>query len=327
MRLALLVLCAAAALQAAVEGVVVNRTTGQPQPGVEVVMTTMGAGGMQPAGRATTGADGRFRIEAGTESAHLLQAVWQGVSYNRSLQQGAASVEIEIYDALPRVSAAEITQHMILVETDGAEIVVNETIVYQNDSLTTWNDPKGGVARVYVPEGAGEQVRARVVSPGGLPVERQPRRTGAPNVWTLDAPVKPGETRFDFSYKLPAGDRSQLSTRVLHEGKARLIVPDSINAIGDGLKLLGTEPSINASIFEIEKPAFTVTLTGTGSLRAASSGGAGAEDGAPRLQTIQPPGYERSWLYVLVFGGLILLLGFVAQYLKGAAGTGGNRRA
>lgn len=32
-----------AALSAAVEGVVINRTTGQPQPGVEVVLTTMGA--------------------------------------------------------------------------------------------------------------------------------------------------------------------------------------------------------------------------------------------------------------------------------------------
>lgn len=327
MKLALLMLCAATALSAAVEGVVVNRTTGKPQPGVEVVMTTMGAGGMQPAGRATTGADGRFRIEAPAESAHLVQAVWQGVSYNRSLQRGASNVEIEIYDALPRVSAAEIAQHMILVETDGVEIVVNETIVFQNDSLTTWNDPKGGVVQVYVPEAAGEQVRARVVAPGGLPVERQPRRAGRPNVWTLDAPVKPGETRFDFSYKLPAGDKSQLSSRILHPGKARLVVPDSINAIGDGLKLLGTEPSIHAAIFEIEQPAFTVTLTGTGSLRAASGGGAGAEDGAPRLRTIQPPGYERSWIYVLIFGGLILLLGFVAQYLKGAPDTGGSRRA
>jgi hypothetical protein len=196
--------------------------------------------------------------------------------------------------------------------------------------LTTWNDPKGGAVKVFVPEAAGDQVRARVVAPGGVPVERQPRRAGPPNVWTLDAPVKPGETRFDFSYKLPAGDKSQLSTRILHEGKARLIVPESINAIGDGLKLLGTEPSISAAIFEIEKPAFTVTLTGTGTLRAASGGGAGgggAGDGSPRLQTIAPPGYERVWVYVLVLGGLILLLGFIAQYAKGAPGAGGQRRA
>jgi 5-hydroxyisourate hydrolase-like protein (transthyretin family) len=329
MKLALAFLCAAGLLTAAVDGVVVNRTTGKPQPGVEVVLTTMGAGGMQPASRAVTGPDGRFRIEGGTDSAHLLQAVWQGVSYNRSLQQGASNVEIEIYDALPRVSAAEIAQHMILVETDGQEIVVNETIVMQNDSLTTWNDPKGGVVRVYVPEAAGEQVRARVVAPGGVPVERQPRRAGPPNVWTLDAPVKPGETRFDFSYKLPAGEKSQLSSRILHDGKARLIVPDSINAIGDNLKLLGAEPSISAAIFEIEKPAFTVTLTGTGSLRAASGSGRtpGADDGAPRLQTIQPPGYQRSWVFVLALGGIILLLGFSAQYIKGAPDAGGKRRA
>jgi 5-hydroxyisourate hydrolase-like protein (transthyretin family) len=321
--LALLLLAGAATLSAAVEGVVVNRTSGKPQAGVEVVMTTMGAGGMQPAGRATTDAEGRFRIESPTESAHLLQAQWQGVTYNRSLQQGAAKVEIEVYDALPRVSAVEIGQHMILVETDGQAITVNETVLFQNDSLTTWNDPKGGVVRVWVPEAAGGEVRARVVAPGGLPVERQPRPAGPRNVWTIDAPVKPGETRFDFSYKVPVGEYASFSSRILHEGKARLIVPDSINAIGDGLKMLGTEQSINAAIFEIERPEFTVTLTGTGTLRTRAEA-AGEDEGSPRLQTINPPGYQRSWVWVLGLGGLILLLGFVAQYLKG---DGGRRRA
>jgi len=321
--LALLVLAGAALMQAAVEGVVINRTSGKPQAGVEVVMTTMGAGGMQTAGRATTDGEGRFRIESSTESAHLLQAQWQGVTYNKSLQQGAAKVEIEVYDALPRVSAVEIGQHMILVENDGESITVNETLLFQNDSLTTWNDPKGGAVRVWVPPAAGSEVRARVVAPGGLPVDRQPRPAGPANVWTLDAPVKPGETRFDFSYKVPVGEFAALTTRILHEGKARLIVPDSINAIGDGLKMLGTEPSINAAIFEIERPEFTVTLTGTGSLRARAAAADG-DDGSPRIQTIAPPGYERSWLYVLIFGGLILLLGFVAQYLKG---DGSRRRA
>jgi hypothetical protein len=328
MRALIGLLVLAAAGQAAVEGVVTNMTTGKPQAGVEVVLTTMGGGGMAPAGRAVTGADGKFRIEAGTESAHLLQAVWQGVSYNRSVTQGAAAVEIQVYDALPRVSAVEIAQHMILVETDGSEIVVNETMVYQNDSMTTWNDPKGGSVKVFVPAAAGENVRARVMAPGGVPVERQPRQAGAAGVWTLDAPVKPGETRFDFSYKVPVGEFAALTTKILHEGQnARLVVPDGITAIGDGLKLLGVEPSINASVYEIGKPEFTVTLTGTGSLRAAAPAGGGEDDGSPRLQSIAPPGYERSWMYVLGLGGLILLLGFVSQYLKGAPEAGGKRRA
>ena len=320
-------LAIAVAAQAAVEGVVTNMTTGRPQAGVEVVMTTMGSGGMAPAGRAVTGADGKFRIEAGTDSAHLVQAIWQGVSYSRGMAQSGGPLEIQVYDALPRVSAVEIAQHMILVETDGSEIVVNETLVYQNDSLTTWNDPKGGSVKVFVPAAAGENVRARVVAPGSVPVERQPRQAGAAGVWTLDAPVKPGESRFDFSYKVPAGEFAALSSKILHDGqRARLVVPDGINAIGDGLRLLGVEPSIKASVFEIEKPEFTVTLTGTGSLRAAAPA-AGEDDGSPRLQTIAPPGYERSWMYVLGLGALILLLGLVSQYLKGAPEAGGKRGA
>ena len=47
MKLPILFLAAAMMLQAAVTGVVINKTTGKPQAGVSVTLTNFGAGGME----------------------------------------------------------------------------------------------------------------------------------------------------------------------------------------------------------------------------------------------------------------------------------------
>lgn len=140
-------------LLAAIDGTVVNKTTGQPQPGVTVSLTKLGQNGMEPAGSAKSGADGKFSIEAPAGSVHLLQATYQGVAYNMQLQPNAPTtgLQVQVFDALPKLSAIDMSQHMILVESDGKELVVNETVIFQNDSQTTWYDPKAGTLHFTAP--------------------------------------------------------------------------------------------------------------------------------------------------------------------------------
>jgi len=82
----------------AVDGLVVNKTTGAPVAGVNVTLIQAGQGGMRPLGNAASGADGRFAIAQSTsgETVGLLQAVYQGVTYNRMLQPGAWCISIEL---------------------------------------------------------------------------------------------------------------------------------------------------------------------------------------------------------------------------------------
>jgi 5-hydroxyisourate hydrolase-like protein (transthyretin family) len=322
MRALLAAILACVPAMGAIQGTVINKTTGKPQPGVTVVLTSLGAAGMQVAGKTVSGADGKFKIEGDASSAHLVQASWQGVNYNQTIQPGAANFEIAVYDALPKVSAAEVAQHMILLETDGKELIVNESVVFQNDSQTTWYDPKNGTLRVYVPPAAGDEVRARVLSPGGMPVERQPKRAAEKGVWYLDTAVKPGETRFDISYKMPATDPVTYSGRILHDpSSVRLVIPQGISLQGDGVAQMGTEPTTQATVWSVKDAAFKVTLTGTGALREAPASQQDSGGDGPGIQTIQPPGYERNWKIILALTLAILALGFVAQYLKGGAGS------
>lgn len=321
----LLFLLAALPALAAIEGTVVNKTSGRPQPGVQVTLTRLTDQGMQPGGSATTDAQGRFKLDSDAASAHLLQARYQGVSYSSQLQPNQPQVEIAVYDAVPKVSAAEVTQHMILVETDGQELVVNETVIYSNDSQTTWYSPKG-TARFFIPAKAGENRMARAIAPGGMPVDRPLVPAGERQVFAIDFPVKPGETRFDLSYKLDAKAGGVLGGRVLHEGTpARLVVPQGVQVEGQGLEPAGTEPSTGAAIFTIKEPNYSVKVSGTGQLRRVEATERSEEDG-PRIQVMQPPGYERSWKLFLGLAILSLALAFAAHYLRGAGQEGPARR-
>ncbi len=298
-------------------GVVINRTTGKPQPGVVVSLASMGQGGMTPAGAARTDAGGRFTIRGGAAGPMLVQALYKGVLYSRAVQ-GAAPVEIEVFEASPKVPEVRVTQHMILIEGDGKNWVVNETILFDNPSSLTWSDPERGTLRFTAPESAGADVRVRATSPGSVPVEREPRRVRA-GEFALDFPVKPGgETRFDISYRFPVQDTPALKGRILHPpGPVRLVVPEGIRVESAALKQLGQEPGTRATIYDLTTPEYELRLAGSGEL--ASAPATEQEEDGPRIERIMPPGYERWWKVALGLAVAFLALSFWAQWLKSAS--------
>ena len=92
---------AATAAWAAIDGTVINRTTGKPQQGVTVILFRLGNGrGMAPTGSATTDAAGRFAIDQTAGGPILLQATHDEVAYSRMVQPGSPTkgLEIEVFN-------------------------------------------------------------------------------------------------------------------------------------------------------------------------------------------------------------------------------------
>ena len=319
-------------LLADVDGTVTNRTSGKPQAGVTLALTKIGQGGMESAGSATSGADGRFHFKADGQAMYLVQATWQGVTYNVQVAPGAPSdaVQVAVNDVSAKQGAAAVAQHMLLVEADDKDFIVSETVIFDNPSQVTWYDPKAGTLRFSVPAEAGTNVQARAIAPGGMSVDREPQKTAEKGVFTLDFPVKPGETRFDISYKLAMKQPMVFAGRILHAGPTRLVVPQGMTAEAANLTSLGNEPSTKAAIYDIKGESYQIKLSGSGALRsqqpAAAAGAAQEqEEEGPRIVQIQPPGYDRVWRWALGMMLAILGLAFAAHYMK-AAPAGRPRR-
>ena len=297
---------------AAVDGTVVNRTTGKPQPGATVTLFKFGSAGPEALASVQSDAGGKFRIQQDLpQGPSLIETAYQGVTYNRMLEPGGAgsNLELEVFETSRRPGSARLAQHMVVLEPQGPYLNVSETFFFSNSGKLTYHDPASGTLRFFLPEALQGQPRVMVTAPKGMPIRRAPGKTSQPNLYKLDFPIKPGETRIDLTYALPAA--GTFSGKTLYDdAPTRLVVPAGVTLAGDGLAPLGQDPTMLASVYELKgRSGFTVRIEGTGSLRAATP----AEDAGPSIDQILPRIYDNlPWIIAPVLA--ILALGFVLLY-------------
>jgi hypothetical protein len=313
---ALLLLCAAAQLFGGVDGTLVNQTSGKPQPNVTVTLAQPGHG-LQTLGTARTDAQGHFAINASAQGPMLLQTTYQGVEYFQMIPPGSptSGLQVPVYDATSKPGTAHVSQHMFLLQPNDKGIAVNETLLLRNDTKTAYSNPAKGDLDFYLPPGAGGSVQVTVTAPDGLPVPRDAEKAAGKDVYKVNYPLKPGETRFDLAYTLPetANPRVFASKLVQKEGATRIVVPNGVTIEGDGLTPLGQEPSTQANIYDIKGDAFTVKLEGSGTLAAGDGSSDNDDSGAPKITEVRP--YLYTNLYpILGLSFAILALGFVVMY-------------
>src|SRR5580700_5155098 len=114
MRTALCLLLAIAPVFAAVDGVIVNGTTGQPQADTLVMLIQPTQAGMQTLGTTKTDAQGKFSFDNNDDQGpRLIQAIFQGVQYNKMVPPGMPSsgVEIPVFASSNKAGTAKVTQH------------------------------------------------------------------------------------------------------------------------------------------------------------------------------------------------------------------------
>ncbi len=304
-------------IMAAVDGIATNVTTGKPQPGVVVTLVEAGQGGMKPAGNTVTSASGSFSFdkEAAVGSAFLLQSTYNGVTYTKMLQPGSPStgVKLEVFEvSATKPSGVAVNRHGILLEPTDGKLMIREFVFVDNTSNVTYFDAKGGTYRFWAPDDA--KIEVSLTTQGGMPVTR-PAKKAAANTWTVDYPIRPGQTQIEISY--PYAKADTFSGNVLHkEGETRLIVPKGFSLKGEGLEEYAPEPRTQAAIYGIKNGPFTVTLAGAAAAASQSEpaasgggggGGGGEDSGAPEVAPGRPRIYDRLYLIVGITAAILLL--------------------
>jgi hypothetical protein len=320
---AALVMAAALKLAASIDGMVVNRTSGRPAAGVGITLLKPGAQGMQTLGSTTTDATGHFVFEKDQPGGgpQLLQASYKGVTYNKLLTPNmpTSTVELDIYEATKSPAIAKVAEQMLLLEPSSSRVSVDETVVIQNESNTTYNNDALGALRFYLPPAANGQVRVSAQGPQGMPLPRAAEKTDQSDVFQVNFPVKPGETQIQVSYVLPVGSPLTFRGRVVNikgmkAGPLRLVAPPGVILAGGDVERIGTEPRTQASIYNV-KPSggFSVEVAGTGSLRAGEEAAPSDENDSPPVTEGRPQIYKHlPWLIALALS--ILAVGFVVLF-------------
>ena len=305
---------------AAVDGTVIDRTTGKPAVGAIVSLVQPGQGGMQTLASVKPDATGSFRIEKEGQGGGptLIQTFFDGVIYTKPIMPGAptSGIEVDVYDSSSKAGVAKVSQHFIVLQPGTSEMAVSEGILYQGDPQLTYNDAANGSFRFYLPPEAKGQVSVTINAPGGMPIQRPAEKTNTPNVYKVNYPIKPGETRFDLNYTVPVTSPLIFTGKILHpEGASDLVIPNGVTIKGDGVELAGQEPKTQASIYRIKGNEYKVEVAGTGSLspQAEASSGGDEDNGAPGIQEVKPRIYDRLY-WVLGIAFATLALGGVVLY-------------
>jgi 5-hydroxyisourate hydrolase-like protein (transthyretin family) len=313
-----------ASLFAAIDGTVVNRTTGKPQAGVDVLLVKPGQGGMRTIGQMTTDASGHFSFERDEPGGgpQLLQAKFEGVDYNKLMTPNipTSNVELDIYQATKSPAVARVAERMLLIEPSVSQTGVSETVIIQNNSNTTYDNESLGSLLFYLPPAAKGQVRVNAQGPQGMPLPRPAEKTKEADIFKVNFPIKPGQTEIDVNYILPTGSPLTFNGRVVNvkgmpAGPLRLIAPSGVMLAGKDIQSVGTEPKTQAGIYTVIAPvAFSVDVTGTGSLHNDNDQTAQGDDSdSPQVTEGQPRIYAHLlWLIALAF--CILGVGLVVLY-------------
>ena len=209
----------------------------------------------------------------------------------------------------PAMAATKVGRHMILFEPGGGRMVVNETYLCSTTG--------GGRLEFYLPAAAKGNVTVNATAAGGTPIAAAVKKTSKPDVYAVDFPAQPGETRLDLSYTVPYTEGAAYEGKIVSkDDNTYLIAPSGMTLQGENLNDLGLEPRTQDHIYGLTGTAYKVVLTAE---EAADS------DSGPRIEEIMPRIYGQAWLIVALALGA-LALGLVLLYREPAASKETNER-
>jgi len=346
----LLTLLSATALAAELTGTVRNGTTGKPAAGDDVVLLSMAAG-MDEVGRTKTDSQGRFRLTVGDAStSYLVRVIHQKVTYHKPAPAGTPSVEVEVYDSAAKVEGVRAVVDVLRFEANASSLQVAELYSVSNKSQPPRTQMSERSFEIYLPAGA-EIQSSTAMTAGGMPVDSAPVPTGEKNRYAFTFPLRPGETRFQLSYRLPYSGQADFQPRLaLPTDHLVVMVPPSMtfrsNAGEGAFQPMPEETGANVQVATSAKPGaepgFHISgvgvmpreaqAQGTGETKPLAQGagtqaGGGEEAGRPgggpggglgRPIDTPDPLHEYRWQFL---GGLALLLAMGAFFVwnRGAA--------
>ncbi|MBB5338455.1 carboxypeptidase-like regulatory domain-containing protein [Tunturiibacter gelidoferens] len=278
-----------------ITGTVTNKTTNKPAAGDDVVLIRLQQG-MQEATRTKTDAKGRFTLDVPAnegQAIHLVRVTHDKANYFRPAPPGTQSVEVDVYNAAAKVKGVSSEADVMRLQTDesGKSLHVVENFFVKNESsppLTQFSDRP---FEFYLPEGAVVEGSA-ALSPGGMPVQASPVPLGEPNHYAFIFPIRPGETRFQITYKLPYSGSLKFSPRVMMPTDTiAVMMPKSMTfKPGPSAPYTPVTEETTAQTYVARgvapSQALDFTVEGTGQMprdtgAAATAGEGGAEAGAP----------------------------------------------
>ncbi|MEO6983678.1 MAG: carboxypeptidase-like regulatory domain-containing protein [Edaphobacter sp.] len=333
------------ALAESITGIVTNRTTNKPAAGDDVVLIRLQQG-MQETSRTKTDSHGRFTLNVPDPGIHLVRVTHDKAAYFRPAPPGTESVEIDVFSAAAKVEGVTSEADVMRIQTDegGKSLRVVENFFIKNDSNPPRTQFSDRSFEFYLPAGAVVEGSA-ALAPGSMPVKASPMPlAGDPNHYAFIFPLRPGETRFQVTYKLPYNGSFKFAPRVgMATDTIAIMMPKSMTfTAGPSTPYSAVTEETTAQTYVARgvapSQALDFTVAGSGQLpkdsdAAATTGAAGESGQSAAADTrpggglgnpLDPDGKDNPWAkykwWILGALGLVMAVGAGVMLKNGPQG-------
>ncbi|HEV8384386.1 MAG TPA: carboxypeptidase-like regulatory domain-containing protein [Candidatus Acidoferrales bacterium] len=315
---ALLLCSLAPALAGTLSGTVRNGTTGAVVPNQDVILIQL-QGGMQSAGTFKTDAQGRYTMDhpAIGQAPVLVRVQYRGVNYHQNVPPGQSTADVEVFESSTDSSLLHVFQRIVVVQPNGATLLVGEEYSVHNDSKPPVALVKEDGSFLFdVPAGA-ELGQVSAAGPSGMPLV-QGTIDKAKGRYAIAFPIRPGENNIRVAYQIPyAGNQATIrATSPYTAQRVMVIAAPSVTISGAGFAPAGNEQGFN--IYARENVAantpFEFSVSGTAPPPGESPGqsAAGGQETGGSVTLLPDRLASLKWV---LLGGFAALFGLGAIFL------------
>jgi hypothetical protein len=241
-------LCAVAPASAGkLSGTVRNGTTGAVVPNQDVILIQL-QGGMQSAGTFRTDAQGRYAMDhpAIGQAPVLVRVQYRGVNYHQNVPPGQSIADVEVFESSTDLSLLHVFQRIIVLQPNGATLLVGEEYSVHNDSKPPVALFKEDGSFLFdVPAGAVlGQVSA--AGPSGMPLVQGTIEKGKSR-YAIAFPIRPGENNIRVSFQMPyaKNEATIRATSPYAAQRVMIVAPPTMTVSGNGFTSAGSEQGFN----------------------------------------------------------------------------------
>ncbi len=307
-------LVSAGAFAAQITGTVTNATTNKPSSGDEVTLLSL-ASGMDEVAKTKTDSQGHYTLNVPDEGGqHLVRVARQNVHYFKAAPPGVTTVDITVYDAATQVEGLVTDARVFHLQASGGNMDVQELYILNNQSQPPRTKIGNQTFAVTLPDGA-QMGEASLTGPSGMPLTVAAVPSGAKDRYAYDFPIKPGQTRFEVTYKVPYSGSHEFSLKPESPlSELGVLLPKSMKFTGvSGGFAQDVDEAGLAVFFAKNVPAnqeVKFSVSGEGLIPTEPTGGnagqpAGESSGTPIPSS---SGGTREALWFIV-GALVILIG------------------
>jgi len=321
---ALALALAAAAYAGTISGVVMNRTTGKPEPNVALDLLSP-TQGMAELATATSDANGHFTVTKDSVGLApiLIRATYHDVSFNTFAPPGRPNVEVEVYNTSKDAKAISVGSHIVIFQPQNEKLVGAEEYEVTNVSQppAAYFRTEGNFDFAIPENGTLGQVTATTSM--GMSVAQASIEKGKGR-FAIAYAFRPGQTNIRLSYELSyPNNATTVKLPATYPGaKLLVVVPPGVTITGEGLTSAGQEQGMMVYTHDPlpAKGVVSVSVSGVGSAPAADLGapGSGAQEGNSRTggqEVIAAPSRLDDYKW-FIFAGLAALFAMGAILLS-----------